>query len=86
MHPIDHGFRAHFFVWRGRLNRMRHFKRQVAALALYCAVLALLILVLDTLEPYMQYDMTGYVYGGDAPAVPEHDDNPYARTDTAPKE
>ncbi|EKU71121.1 DUF805 domain-containing protein [Selenomonas sp. F0473] len=58
MHPIDHGFRAHFFVWRGRLNRMRHFKRQVAALALYCAVLALLILVLDTLEPYMQYDMT----------------------------
>ncbi|EKU71120.1 DUF805 domain-containing protein [Selenomonas sp. F0473] len=31
-------------------------------------------------------DMTGYVYGGDAPAVPEHDDNPYARTDTAPKE
>ena len=31
MHPIDHGFRAHFFAWRGRLNRMRHFKRQLAA-------------------------------------------------------
>lgn len=31
-------------------------------------------------------DMTGYVYGETAPAVPEHNDNPYARTDTAPKE
>ena len=30
--------------------------------------------------------MTGYVYGETAPAVPEHNDNPYARTDTAPKE
>ena len=33
MHPIDHGFRAHFFAWRGRLNRMRHFKRQLAVFA-----------------------------------------------------
>ena len=31
-------------------------------------------------------DMTEYVYGETEPAVPEHNDNPYARTDTAPKE
>ena len=55
MHPIDHGFRAHFFAWRGRLNRMRHFKRQLAVFGLMCAAMLLLASVLDLLSPHLRH-------------------------------
>ena len=55
MHPIDHGFLAHFFTWRGRLNRMRHCKRQMAAFGLMCAAMLLLNSVIDLLSPHVRY-------------------------------
>ena len=55
MHPLDHGFRAHFFAWRGRLNRMRHFKRQLAVFGLMCAAMLLLASVLDLLSPHLRH-------------------------------